>query len=163
MTAIRQTAYGSNNNQLTNIFNRPLDPVDICADKIGLVLANISHIDFLQNPETCLAPPHIEIKNALNNIDEANSAQIEQTYALWDEITLGISSDASGTVAKDYSKAAFILNQLYLAKFQKNFPFFKIHAVSVYCEKRSASLDEAHLFMHLVHYMYLSCQVGLKP
>jgi len=160
---IKQTALGSHNSQTTNIFNRPLDPVDICADKIGIVLAKIAHIDFSQVPSNRLVPPDIETKNSTNNIDSANSIEIDKTYALWDEISSAISDDASGATARDYAKAAYLLNQLYLAKFQKDFPTFKLHAISIYCQSSNASSDEAYLLVHLIHYMYLSCQVGIKP
>ena len=163
MTPIKQTAIGSHNNQVTNVFNRPFDPVDICANNIAQILAKIAHIDFLALPSSRLRPPNISAKNAKNAIDAANSIQIEQTYALWDEINESISSDTTGTIASDYTKASYILNQLYLAKFQQDFPSFKLHAVGTYCENTGADLDDAHDLIHLIHYMYLSCQVGLVP
>jgi hypothetical protein len=160
---ISQKAYGSHNNQITQIFNRPLDPVDICADKIGSILRMIADVDFSQPPSVRLTPPDINLKNIRNLIDEANAIEIEKTYALWDEITSSITVDASGSIASDYTKAAFILNQLYLAKFQNNFPDFKLHASSIYFQSVSASSDDIYLLIHLIHYMYLSCQVGIKP
>ena len=165
MTPIKQTAIGSHNSQVTNIFNRhrPIDTVEICADNISKILAKIAHLDFLSISTSRLRPPDILAKNQENAIDAANAIQIEQTYALWDEITESIRSDASGTAAADYAKAAYLLNQLYLAKFQKDFPSFKLHAVSIYCEKTGASVDEAHVLHHLMNYMYLSCQIGLVP
>lgn len=163
MTTVKQTAFGSNNNQVTKIFNRPFDTIDICADKIANILARIDHIDFLSPAVTRLTPPNISEKNIKNAIDAANSHQIETTYALWDEITEAISSDSNGATANDYQKAAFILNQLYLAKFQGEFPSFKIHAIGVYCENTGSGADDAHVLLHLIHYMYLSCQVGLTP
>ena len=86
--SINQTAIGSNNTQTTKIFNRPLDPVDICADKIGIVLATIANIDFFQSPKNRLVPPDINQKNNANNVDNANSVEIDKTYALWDEIVV---------------------------------------------------------------------------
>lgn len=163
MMSIKQTAIGSHNNQVTKIFNRPFDPVDICARNISQILANIAHIDFLALSPSPLRPPNISAKNTINAIDAANSTQIEQTYALWDEITRSISSDATGATATDYKKASYILNQLYLAKFQQDFPNFKLHAVGTYCENTGADLDDAHVLVHLIHYMYLSCQIGLVP
>lgn len=163
MRPIKQTAIGSHNNQVTKIFNRPFDPVDICADNISQILEKIAHIDFLAPPPSRLRPPNILAKNAKNAIDAANSMQIEQTYALWDEITDSIRSDSTGITASDYTKASYLLNQLYLAKFQQNFPDFKLHAVGTYCENTGASLDDAHVLIHLIHYMYLSCQIGLLP
>ena len=163
MSSIKQTALGNNNNQVTKVFNRPFDPVDICANKISNILEKITHIDFLALPPSRLTPPNISEKNTKNAIDAANSSQIEQTYAIWDEITESIRSDATGATAADYTKAAYILNQLYLARFQKDFPGFKIHAVGTYCENTGAGLDDAHVLIHLIHYMYLSCQIGLTP
>lgn len=163
MIPIKQTAIGNHNNQITKIFNRPLDPVDICANKISQILAKIAHIDFLTLPPSRLKPPNISEKNAKNAIDTANSIQIEKTYALWDEITESIGSDATGATASDYTKASYILNQFYLAKFQRDFPGFKLHALSTYCENTGADLDDAHVLVHLIHYMYLSCQIGLNP
>jgi len=163
MTLIRQTAFGSGNNQVTKIFNRPFDPVDICASNISHILERIAHLDFLSISASRVRPPNILAKNALNAIDAANSIQIEQTYALWDEITESIRSDASGKIALDYAKASYVLNQLYLAKFQKDFPGFKLHALGIYCENKGAELDEAHVLVHLMNYMYLSCQIGLVP
>lgn len=163
MNSIKQTAIGSNNNQVTKVFNRPFDPVDICAGNISQILAKIAHIDFITFSPCRLRPPDISAKNAMNAIDAANSTQIEQTYALWDEITKSISSDATGTTASDYTKASYILNQLYLAKFQQDFPCFKMHAVGTYCENTGAGLDDAHTLIHLIHYMYLSCQIGRVP
>lgn len=163
MRPISQTAFGSHNNQVTKVFNRPFDPVDICADKISQILEKIAHIDFLEPPASRLRPPNISAKNAENAIDAANSIPIEQTYALWDEITNSISADSTGTTASDYGKASYLLNQLYLAKFQKDFPGFKLHAVGTYCESTGARLDDAHVLIHLIHYMYLSCQIGLRP
>ncbi|SFH61908.1 hypothetical protein SAMN05216299_1393 [Nitrosospira sp. Nsp14] len=163
MRAIKQTAIGSHNHQETKIFNRPFDLVDICADKIGTILSTIARINFFQEPELRLVPPHMCAKNSLNHIDDANSIEIDKTYALWDEITSAISADASGAIAKDYQKAAYILNQLYLANFQRNFSGFKLHALGIYCQSVGGSLDEAHLLVHLIHFMYLSCQIGIKP
>jgi hypothetical protein len=163
MMPIKQTAIGSNNNLVTKIFNRPFDPVDICANNISQILAKIAHIDFLALPPSRLRPPHISAKNAKNAIDAANLTQIEQTYALWDEITESIRSDTTETTVSDYTKASYILNQLYLAKFQQDFPSFKLHAVCTYCENTGAALDDAHVLIHLIHYMYLSCQIGLVP
>jgi len=163
MTPIKQTAIGSHNNQVTNVFNRPFDTVDICANNISKILEKIGHIDFLEPPPSRLTPPNISAKNTKNAIDAANSIQIEQTYALWDEITDSISSDSTGATASDYKKASYLLNQLYLAKFQQDIPGFKLHAVGTYCEKTGASLDDAHVLIHLIHYMYLSCQIGLLP
>lgn len=163
MNQIKQTVYGNNNSQVTKIFDRPFDPVDICAHKIGEVLATIAHIDFLQPQPPRLLPPDIDAKNIANAIDSANAIEIEQTYALWDEITEAISADDTGGVENDYLKSAYILNQLYLAKFIKDFPGFKIHTIGVYCQSVGASLDEVHTLVHLIHYMYLSCQVGLRP
>jgi RNA-binding protein YlmH len=85
------------------------------------------------------------------------------TRSVWDEITESIGSDAAGVTAVDYAKASYVLNQLYLAKFQRNFPEFKIHALGIYCENTGAELDEAHVLVHLMNYMYLSCQIGLVP
>jgi hypothetical protein len=163
MTQVKQTAIGSHNLQVTKVFNRPFDPVDICANNISQILKKVAHIDFLTVSASRLRPPDIATKNQLNAIDAANSVQIEQTYALWDEITESIRSDAAGGTASDYARAAYILNQLYLAKFQKDFPSFKLHAIAVYCENTGAGADEAHVLIHLVHYMYLSCQIGLTP
>lgn len=163
MTPIKQTAIGSHNTQVTKVFNRPFDPVDVCASNIAQILAKIAHLDFLTVSAGRLRPPDMVAKNHENAIDAANSIQVEQTYALWDEITESIRSDAAGTTASDYAKAAYILNQLYLAKFQKDFPGFKLHAVGIYCESTGANLDEAHVLVHLMHYMYLSCQIGLVP
>lgn len=160
---IIQKAYGAGNHQTTQIFNRPLDPVDICADKISSLLSTIAKIDFLQPPTAKLIPPKIEEKNLKNKIDEANALEIEATYALWDEISLAISADATGVIASNYGKAAFILNQVYLAKFQQDFPSFKLYALTVYCQSANAGSDDAYLLIHLMHYMYLSCQVGVKP
>lgn len=163
MSQVNQTAIGSHNAQVTKIFNRPFDPVDICASTISQILKKIAHIDFMTASGGRLRPPDISAKNQLNAIDAANSIQIEQTYALWDEITESIRSDAGGGTASDYFTAAYILNNLYLAKFQKNFPGFKIHAIGIYCENTGASADEAYVLIHLMHYMYLSCQIGLTP
>ena len=163
MTSIKQTALGSNNNQITNIFNRPFDLVDICANNISQILTKITHINFLAVPHSRLIPPNIADKNTTNAIDAANSTQIEQTYALWDEITESITSDTTGATASDYEKASYLLNQLYLAKFQRDFPKFKLHAVVIYCENTGTGLDDAHVLIHLIHYMYLSCQIGLIP
>lgn len=160
---IKQTAIGSHNNQITKVFNRPFDPVDICASNISQILKKIAHIDFLAPLPSRLSPPDISAKNAKNAIDAANSTQIEKTYALWDEITESIRSDATGATASDYAKASYILNQFYLAKFQQDFPGFKLHAVGTYCENTGAGLDDAHVLVHLIHYMYLSCQIGLVP
>ena len=163
MRPIKQTAIGTGNTQLTNVFNRPFDPVDICARNISHILGRIAHLDFLSVSASRLRPPNILTKNTINCVDTANSIQIEQTYALWDEITESIGADAAGTIAEDYAKASYVLNQLYLARFQKDFPAFKIHALSIYCENRGAELDEAHVLVHLMNYMYLSCQIGLVP
>lgn len=163
MSQIKQTAFGNNNSQLTKVFNRPFDPIDICAINISQILKKVAHIDFLTASTSRLRPPDIAAKNVLNAIDAANSIQIEQTYALWDEITQSIGSDAAGDTATDYARAAYILNQLYLAKFQKDFPNFKLHAIGIYCENTGAGVDEAHVLIHLVHYMYLSCQIGIMP
>ena len=163
MSSIKQTAIGSHNNQVTNIFNRPFDPVEICARNISHILGRIAHLDFLNVAGSRLRPPNILTKNAINSVDVANSIQIEQTYALWNEITDSIRSDASGETAADYQKASYVLNQLYLAKFQKDFPGFKLHALGIYCESTGAELDEAHVLIHLMNYMYLSCQIGLVP
>ncbi|NMG28442.1 hypothetical protein [Aromatoleum evansii] len=163
MIPIKQTAIGSHNSQVTKVFNRPFDPVDICASNISQILKKIAHLDFLTTSAGRLRPPNISAKNEINAIDAANSIQIEETYSLWDEITDSIRSDAEGGIASDYAKAAYILNQLYLAKFQKDFPGFKIHAIGIYCENTGANLDEAHVLVHLMHYMYLSCQLGLTP
>lgn len=163
MRPIKQTAIGTGNTQVTKVFNRPFDPVDICASSISGILGRVAHIDFLSISYNRLRPPDILTKNAINSIDAANSIQIEQTYALWDEITESIGIDASGATAADYAKASYVLNQLYLAKFQKNFPGFKIHAIGIYCENTGAELDEAHVLVHLMNYMYLSCQIGLAP
>lgn len=163
MMKINQTALGSNNSQTTQIFNRPLDTVDICADKIQAILRTIAAVDFSQPPPTRLTPPDIVLKNIKNKIDEANAIEIDKTYALWDEITSAISADASGTISDDYRKAAFVLHQSYLAKFQHDFPGFKLHVLTTYHQNAAASLDEAYLLIHLLHYMYLSCQVGIKP
>lgn len=163
MRPIKQTAIGTGNTQVTKVFNRPFDPVDICARNISHILARIGHLDFLTVSASRLRPPDILTKNAINSVDAANSIQIEHTYALWDEITESIGSDASGTTAADYAKASYVLNQLYLAKFQKDFPGFKIHALGIYCENTGAELDEAHILVHLMSYMYLSCQIGLVP
>ncbi|HCT40251.1 MAG TPA: hypothetical protein DF427_03560 [Moraxellaceae bacterium] len=163
MSPIKQTAIGNHNSQITKIFNRPYDPVDICANNISQILAKIEHIDFLALPPSRLRPPNISEKNTKNAIDAANSIEIEQTYALWDEITESIRSDTTGATASDYTKASYILNQLYLAKFQRDFPGFKLHAVGTYCESTGAGLDDAHVLVHLIHYMYLSCQIGLVP
>jgi len=167
MSPIKQTAFGNYNNQVTHVFNgpvfnRPFDAVDICANNISQILAKIAHIDFLALPPSRLRPPNISEKNTKNAIDAANSIQIEQTYALWDEITESIRSDATGATASDYTKASYILNQLYLAKFQRDFSNFKLHAVGTYCENTGA-VDDAHVLFHLINYMYLSCQIGLTP
>lgn len=163
MRPIKQTAIGTGNTQVTKVFNRPFDPVDICASNISQILGRIAHLDFLSISSSRLRPPDILAKNVINSVDAANSIQIEQTYALWDEITESIGSDATGATAADYTKASYILNQLYLAKFQKDFPGFKIHALGIYCENTGAELDEAHVLVHLMNYMYLSCQIGLVP
>jgi hypothetical protein len=163
MTDVTQTIRGDHNVQATQIFNRPLDPVDICADKISTMLRRIADIDFNQVPVSPLRPPDIDLKNIKNTIDTANAIEIEKTYACWDEITNAIRGDASGTMATDYNKAAFLLNQLYLAKFQQDFPGFKINALGVYCQNTSAGADDAYLLVHLIHYMYLSCQIGIVP
>lgn len=163
MTGISQRIFGNGNQQSTQIFNRPMDMVDICADKIGLVLKTISGINFLQVSQPDLKPPKIDEKNEKNNIDAAISYDIEMTYALWDEITQTIGLDSTGGVANDYNKAAFILNQIYLAKFRGNFPAFKVHAITIYCQNVNATSDEAFLLIHLIHYMYLSCHVGVRP
>lgn len=163
MRPIKQTAIGTGNTQVTQIFNRPFDPVDICAKNIAHILGRIAHLDFLNVAASRLRPPDILTKNAINCVDAANSIQIEQTYALWDEITESIGTDANGTTVADYTKASYLLNQLYLAKFQKDFPGFKIHALGIYCENTGAELDEAHVLVHLMNYMYLSCQIGLVP
>lgn len=163
MTQVKQTAIGSHNVQETKVFNRPFDPVDICSNNISQILRKVAHIDFLAASASRLRPPDISTKNKLNAVDAANSVQIEQTYALWDEITESIRSDATGGIAQDYAKAAYILNQLYIAKFQKDFPNFKLHAIGVYCENTGAGADDAHVLIHLVHYMYLSCQIGIAP
>ena len=163
MTGVKQTAIGSYNSQVTKVFNRPFDPVDICASNISQILKKIAHLDFLTVSDSRLRPPNISAKNQVNAIDTANSLQIEQSYALWDEITDSIRSDAEGGIASDYTKAAYILNQLYLARFQGDFPGFKLHAIGIYCENTGADLDEAHVLIHLMHYMYLSCHIGLTP
>ncbi|MCL6263275.1 hypothetical protein [Craterilacuibacter sp. RT1T] len=163
MNSVKQTAIGNNNNQVTNIYIRPLDTVDICADKISLILGKIAHIDFFSPPPSQLIPPKIADKNTKNAIDAANSIEIEQTYALWNEITDSIRLDATGVTESYYRISAFLLNQLYVANFQLNFPGFKIHALGVYCQHAEDSIDDAHVFIHLIHYMYLSCQIGLTP
>lgn len=96
MNNVNQKIKGSNNQQTVQIFNRPIDVVDICADKIKTILENISSIDFLASGNQKLIPPNIPKKNLINNIDNANSLEIEKTYARWDEITETISSDVSG-------------------------------------------------------------------
>ena len=136
MSPIKQTAIGKHNNLVTKVFNRPFDAVDICANNISQILAKIAHIDFLALPPSRLSPPNISEKNTKNAIDAANSIQIEQTYALWDEITESIRSDSTGATASDYTKASYILNQLYLAKFQRDFPSFKLHTVGTYVPVR---------------------------
>lgn len=163
MTAINQRAFGSHNNQTVQVFNRPLDIVDICADKIGPILARINSADFVDPPEPPLIPPDIARKHAKNKIDEANAEDIERTYAIWSEIRGAIGADASGELADNYKKATFLLNQLYLAKFQCKLPEFKIHVVSVYCQSTGANSDDAYIFVHLLNYMYLNCHVGISP
>ena len=160
---VRQTVVGSGNTQITKIFNRPLETVDICADKLESLISKISTINFDQLPSPRLIPPDIPNKNLLNCVDTANSSEIEKTYAVWDDITLAISVDASGRLATEYVRAAFILNTLYLAKFQKDFPGFKLHIITIYCATTDSSSDEAFMLIHLLHYMYLSCQIGIKP
>jgi hypothetical protein len=159
---VRQTAMGTGNTQITKIFNRPLEVVDICADKLGSLISKISSIDFDKSPLGRLTPPNIPKKNELNCIDAANSEEIEKTYAVWDDLTVAISVDASGKLAAEYVKATFILNTLYLVKFQKDFPAFKLHVITIYCATTDSSSDEAFLLIHLLHYMYLSCQIGIK-
>lgn len=159
---VRQTVVGSGNTQTTKIFNRPFEIVDICADKLESLIVKISQIDFSQSPSSRLTPPNIPKKNELNCIDAANSMEIEKTYAVWDDLTLAISVDASGRLADEYRKSTFILNTLYLAKFQKDFPSFKLHVITLYCQTTDSSADEAFLLIHLLHYMYLSCQIGIK-
>lgn len=160
--SIDQTANGSNNIQSVKIFNRPLEIIDVCSEKIGTILETISNIDFFAY-STTLVPPEINLKNIVNKIDQENAIEIELTYALWNDITEAIRLDSSGLIAKNYHKSAFLLNQLYLAKFKFDFPGFKLHAVSIYCQNTGTEADDAYLLIHLLHYMYLSCQVGLKP
>lgn len=160
---VSQKISGIGNQQTTQIFNRPMDMVDICADKIGAVLKKISDIDFSQAVQPELTPPQIDLKNKKNNIDAAISSDIEVTYALWDEITRTIGLDSTGGVAQDYARSAFILNQIYMARFRNDFPSFKVHAVTIYSQHANATADEAFLLIHLIHYMYLSCQVGVRP
>lgn len=163
MKEINQEINGSNNQQTVQIFNRPIDIVDICADKIKSILDNISSIDFIAIGDQKLTPPNIPEKNILNNINKANSMQIEKTYARWSEITETISSDASGDLERIYHMSAFILNQSYLSLDNYDFPKFKINAIKIYCQNTNASTDEAFVFTHLLHYMYLNCQLGITP
>lgn len=163
MSQIKQTAIGSHNSQVTNVFVRPYDTVEICASTITKILEKVAHIDFLKPQASRLRPPDIAEKNEINDIDAANAIQIEQTYALWDEINESIQIDANGNTANKYNIAAFVLNQLYLAKYQRDFPRFKIHAIEVYCQSAAAGIDEAHVLTHLIHHMYLSCRIGIAP
>lgn len=158
---VRQTAWGSGNTQITKIFNRGIDVVDICSDKIRILIEKIVHVDFQVEPESRLIPPDIVRKNILNCIDSANSLEIDQTYAVWDDISLAVSIDATGKLANEYKTATMLLNTLYLAKFQKDFPLFKLHVISIYCETTDGGADDAYLLVHLLHYMYLSCQIGI--
>jgi hypothetical protein len=82
MRPIKQIAIGTGNTQVTKVFNRPFDPVDICARDISQILERIAHLDFLSVSTGRLRPPDILTKNVINSIDTANSIQIEQTYAL---------------------------------------------------------------------------------
>lgn len=160
---VRQTAIGTNIDQSTHIYNRPLDLVDICADKIEALLDKISHINFFVDNNSRLRPPDIDTKNELNGLGAAEVYVVEGTYAVWDDITTAIRADASGKLANEYNKASYILNQLYLASFLKSFAEFKVHVVGIYCQANGGTSDEAFLLIHLLHYMYLSCQVGIKP
>jgi len=162
MSSVKQTAFGSNNTQVAQIFQRPFDVVDICAEGIERVIAKISGIDFF-NVQEKLSPPDIEVKNERNKVDIAGAAEINKTYARWDDISVAISSDATGTLAKSFNMSAYVLNQLYLSKFQGDISSFRLHVMQVYTQHSQAGdkVEDAFLVAHLVNYMYLSCKVGL--
>lgn len=163
MNTVEQKAYGANINQEVKIFNRPLEEVDICADRIESILKTISKLDLSKPPTSRLTPPDIEKKNSVNSISPANAQEIEKTYALWDDIQAAIASDAEGTIADNYTKSAYILNLSYLSDFEGKFPKFRQHVIKIYCQTTGADMDDALLLIHLIHYMYLSCQIGIKP
>lgn len=163
MSQQKQTAVGSGISQTIQNFNRPKDLVDVCAEKLSIVLESIASVNFAMISEDRLVPPNITAKNVLNLIDTATAQQIEETYSVWDEISQSISADATGKLASEFQRAAFVLNSLYIAKFQGNFSGFKVHAVSIYCESTDADGDSAFLLAHLIHFMYLSCKIGQKP
>ncbi len=163
MSTVDQKAIGSHINQEVKIFNRPLEEVDICADRIESILKTISNLDLKRPPDPDLVPPDIDKKNLVNSISRANAIEIEKTYALWDDIQAAVASDAEGVIADNYTKSAYILNLTYLAEFEGQFPKFRQHVLKLYCQTTGAEVEDACLLIHLIHYMYLSCQIGIKP
>lgn len=167
MNQITQTIKDGNaNTQIINTFNRPLDVVDICAPKIAKILERLNSIEInTSSPHDRLVPPRINEKHIANAIDAANATEIDKTYTVWHEISNAISGDTSDAMRKSYINASTILNSLYLASFQRKFPEFKIHVITVFATTSASEeyLDDAISLSHLVNFMYLNCQIGIIP
>lgn len=164
-----QKILGSNNTQTSigtvNLWGQAMQPgpVDVLPSKISNILENIASIDFFDSPETRLMPPDIERKNSANTIDTAEANEIYKTYYFWDQISSAIQQDASGTIAKNYQKAAFVLQQRYIGHYKHKFSEFKVDIVDAYHAKANGDIDETIALYNLLNYMYLSCQIGIKP
>lgn len=167
MTKITQTIKdGNDNTQIINTFNRPLDVVDICASKIAQILERLNSIELnVGAPYHKLIPPNIKEKHLINAIDAANATEIDKTYAVWNELSDAISGDTTGAMRKAYINASALLNSLYLANHQCRFPEFKIHVITVFASTSASDdyLDDAISLSHLINFMYLSCQIGIRP
>ena len=160
---IKQNAKGENIVQ-NIIINKESSVVDICAKDIEIMLDKLSSIasQSLQDPK--IIPPDIERKNQLNNIDSANAIEINRSYAHFDIIKEAISSDHTDNLQNKYFQSVYLLQQMYLSKYQGNLPAFKTDVVAKYHDAIDDSTPtEAIKLFHLLNYMYLNCHIGVTP
>jgi|GEM_PF-3154873 len=161
--SFNQSAKGNNNNQTIVVATSP-SIVDICAKDIEIMLDKLSSIATTDLKEPKIIPPDIELKNELNNIDKANANEINRSYSHFDIIKESISSDHTDNLQTKYFQSVFLLQQLYLSKYQSRFPEFKSDIVAKYHSNvDDSSMADAIKLFHLLNYMYLNCHIGVTP
>lgn len=157
-----QKILGINNTQIINVLSGE-SSLDILPNELEEILDYIINEQGFKSIETNFSDPNIKKKNKLNGVNEDQFLLIRENVPYFEDIENTIIKDNSGNLKKKYMASAELLNTQYLNKFHKRMPEFIIQVIKKYHASGNNQTGKTLQFLKLIHYMYHSCDIGIKP
>lgn len=138
--------------------------VDILPQDLDTLLDYLSKANVAHGTLFPMNDFNLDKKNEKNGINKDYFENIlKEDFNCFDDIEDALKKDKDDFLKSKYATAKKILNSTYFSNFSGNMPQFIQQVAAKHQQDTKCNDDMTIKLMQLLHYMYASCDIGIKP